>query len=241
MNIQHYLNERVEGQINYYSQKGGLNKTYYLRFKVAQMVAAALLPFASVFITEFVMAKYIVAFLGTMVTILEGILAIGKYHEKWVTYRATAEALQQEKFIFLMQAGPYVGRGAGTTFVNRIEMMLGKENQGWQKMALSEPLKQEKKSEAEAEETENLNSAETANPETTETTTNDDGTSTSTTASAPIDPAIGVASDTELVAEETESALEETTDNEEGTDNEEATDTDEATETGEESTTISPK
>jgi len=144
MNIQHYLNERVEGQINYYERKGSLNKTYYLRFKISQMVAAALLPFASIFITEFGPAKYLVALLGTMVTILEGILAIGKYHEKWINYRATAEALQQEKFIYLMHAGPYVGREAATTFVNRIEMMLGKENQGWQKMALAEPPKEEK-------------------------------------------------------------------------------------------------
>ena len=144
MNIQHYLNERVEGQINYYERKGSLNKTYYLRFKVAQMIAAALLPFASVFISDYGPAKYLVALLGTAVTILEGVLAIGKYHEKWINYRSTAEALQQEKFIYLMHAGPYTGREAATAFVNRIELILGQENKGWQQMALTEPPKDEK-------------------------------------------------------------------------------------------------
>ena len=138
MNIQNYLNDRVENQVSYYSSKSALNKHYYLLFKVSQLIAAALLPFLSVFISDFSWAKYLVAFLGTLVTILEGVLAVGKYHEKWITYRSTAEALRQEKFLFLMQAGSYTSEDANLQFVNRIELILGKENLGWQQMIVKE-------------------------------------------------------------------------------------------------------
>lgn len=138
MDIQKYFEERVEDQVKYYSKKGRVNKEYYQLFKVSQLIAAALLPFFTAFISDYTSVKYIVALLGTMVTILEGVLAIGKYHEKWIAYRSTAETLKQEKFMFLMKAGSYTERNAALQFVNRIELILSKENSGWQQMIVKE-------------------------------------------------------------------------------------------------------
>lgn len=146
MNIQNYIDDRVEDQLKFYSRKGALNKNYYLRLKISQLIAAALLPFVSVFISvEHDWAKYLVAFLGTLVTILEGVLAVGKYHEKWIMYRSAGEALKQEKFLFLMQAGNYTGDDAAMQFVNRIELILGKENSGWQQMIVKEKEAEDKR------------------------------------------------------------------------------------------------
>jgi|GEM_PF-440741 len=138
MQIQDYLNNRVENQLSYYSAKSKLNKTLYYRYKTAQMLAAALLPFISAFITEFDWTKYLVAFLGTVVTVMEGILSIGKYHEQWVTYRTTAERLRQEKFLFLMETGIYSEADAKQQFVNKIEMLLGSETTGWQQIVIKD-------------------------------------------------------------------------------------------------------
>ncbi len=138
MQIQNYINERVENQLNYFDFKSTLNKNYYQLFKIMQLAAAALLPFFSIFLVEYLWMKYIVAFLGTMVTILEGVLATGKYHEKWVTYRSTAELIRQEKFMYLMKAGNYDQPNANAQFVTKIELLLGKETAGWQQMIIKD-------------------------------------------------------------------------------------------------------
>jgi hypothetical protein len=203
MNIQNYIDDRVEDQLKYYSRKGGQNKKYYLGLKISQLIAAALLPFVSVFISvEHDWAKYVVAFLGTLVTILEGVLAVGKYHEKWIMYRSAGEALKQEKFLFLMQAGNYTGADAAMQFVNRIELILGKENSGWQQMIVKEKEAEEKPSDKEDAAPAPVNQ-QVANK-------NDEPAAENIDSSEPqiLDPLIGVNVDTEAV-NETRTALRE--------------------------------
>ena len=138
MNIQNYMKERVESQVHYYESKSALNKKYYLFFKISQLIAATLLPFFSVFLSDYLWMKYMIAFLGSMVTILEGVMATGKYHEKWVMYRGTAETLRQETYLFLMKAGTYNEKDAMQQFVTKVEFSLGKENMGWQQMIVKD-------------------------------------------------------------------------------------------------------
>lgn len=192
MNIQNYLNDRVENQIHYYEGKSALNKQYYLFFKITQLTAATLLPFFSVFLSDYSWMKYVIAFLGSIVTILEGVLATGKYHEKWIIYRSTGETLRQEKFLYMMQAGNYTGPDAVQQFVNKIEFMLGKENVGWQQLVVKDnkngdnPPKNEQNKNGEARQ------ADTPSPIGTNTNTLAD-----TSITVPLDPITGVKNDEE--------------------------------------------
>ena len=192
MNIQNYLNDRVENQIHYYEGKSALNKQYYLFFKITQLTAATLLPFFSVFLSDYSWMKYVIAFLGSVVTILEGVLATGKYHEKWIIYRSTGETLRQEKFLFMMQAGNYTGPDAVEQFVNKIEFSLGKENIGWQQLVVKDnkngdnPPKNEQNKNGEARQ------ADTPSPIGTNTNTLAD-----TSITVPLDPITGVKNDEE--------------------------------------------
>ena len=192
MNIQNYLNDRVENQIHYYESKSALNKQYYLFFKITQLTAATLLPFFSVFLSDYSWMKYVIAFLGSVVTILEGVLATGKYHEKWIIYRSTGETLRQEKFLFMMQAGNYTGPDAVEQFVNKIEFSLGKENIGWQQLVVKDnkngdnPPKNEQNKNGEARQ------ADTPSPIGTNTNTLAD-----TSITVPLDPITGVKNDEE--------------------------------------------
>lgn len=201
MNIEMYLTDRVDNQIKYFSSKSALNKNYFLGFKITQLIAAALLPFSSAFITDFDSIKYVVALLGTMVTILEGILTVGKYQEKWITYRATGEALRQEKFLFLMKSGSYTGEDASTNFVNRIEMILGKENLGWQQMIVKEKPANEQNQpngRSSAEETSTSTPGNNARPNNSVPT----AANTDTSSSNLIDPVTGVTPNEEDTQEE---------------------------------------
>ena len=192
MNIQSFLNERVDNQIHYYEGKSALNKQYYLFFKITQLMAATLLPFFSVFLSDYSWMKYVIAFLGSVVTILEGVLAIGKYHEKWIIYRSTGETLRQEKFLFMMQAGSYTGPDAVQQFVNKIEFSLGKENVGWQQLVVKDNKNGNNPPENELNKNDQARQADTSSPIGTNTNTLAD-----TSISAPLDPLTGVQNDDE--------------------------------------------
>ena len=189
MNIQNYMKERVESQVHYYESKSALNKKYYLFFKISQLTAATLLPFFSVFLSDYLWMKYIIAFLGSMVTILEGVMATGKYHEKWVMYRGTAETLRQETYLFLMKAGTYSEKDAMQQFVTKVEFSLGKENMGWQQMIVKDNKTASNQPTNEPEMTDQINAPFSKESERTP--------PAETTTSALLDPLTGVKNDDE--------------------------------------------
>lgn len=189
MNIQNYMKERVESQVHYYESKSALNKKYYLFFKISQLTAATLLPFFSVFLSDYLWMKYMIAFLGSMVTILEGVMATGKYHEKWVMYRGTAETLRQETYLFLMKAGTYSEKDAMQQFVTKVEFSLGKENIGWQQMIVKDNKTASNQPTNEPEMTDQINAPFSKESERTP--------PAETTTSALLDPLTGVKNDDE--------------------------------------------
>jgi len=49
----------------------------------------------------------LIAALGVIVVVLEGVQHLTQYQKTWLDYRSTAETLKHEKFLFLADAGPY--------------------------------------------------------------------------------------------------------------------------------------
>ena len=62
-----------------------------------------------------------------------------KYHENWIQYRATSEALKHEKFLFLGGSAPYDGENAFQLLVQHVEGLISKENTNWTIAVKSEP------------------------------------------------------------------------------------------------------
>jgi hypothetical protein len=60
--------------------------------------------------------------------------------EHWIEYRATAESLRKEKFLFLTQTEPYDKDAAFHLLVQRVEALLSKENTDWAQ-SIMKPLK----------------------------------------------------------------------------------------------------
>jgi Protein of unknown function (DUF4231) len=61
----------------------------------------------------------------------------------WIEYRATAESLKKEKFLFLTQTDPYDKDDAFHLLVERVEALLSKENTEWLQSVMK-PSKAEK-------------------------------------------------------------------------------------------------
>jgi hypothetical protein len=133
MDQEKYLTERVDEQIEWLSKKSGFNQARYKRLRVLQLLCSASIPFLVATITDDKgPLKWIAGGLGVVVTIAEGLQALYKYHELWLQYRATSEALKREKMLFLAGSGRYQGLdNAFPAFVAEVENLLANENTQW--------------------------------------------------------------------------------------------------------------
>ena len=66
-----------------------------------------------------------------VVAVIAGLLSLYRFQENWTEYRASAEALRQERFLYLTRTAPYAGDNAFTLLVGRVEDLLRSERSGW--------------------------------------------------------------------------------------------------------------
>lgn len=96
---------RLVDQLSWYDRKSQGAQWWYKCFKIAQVTFAALIPATSLLPAEY--AKWTASVFGVLIAVLEAIQQMNQYSTLWFTYRATAERLKHEKYLFLSAAGPY--------------------------------------------------------------------------------------------------------------------------------------
>lgn len=121
---------RLEEQIDWYDRKSRSAQKAFKRIKVAEILAAAIIPFLAGI--TFQHDKLVIAGLGVLITILEGFLHLNQYQQLWGTYRSTCEALKHEKFVYLGKAGPYAdAKDAHALLAERVESLVSQEHAQW--------------------------------------------------------------------------------------------------------------
>ncbi|MBV9944627.1 MAG: DUF4231 domain-containing protein [Solirubrobacterales bacterium] len=120
--------ERLEDQIAWYERKSTDAQHTYKGLKVVQLVTTAAVPVvAAVHATAWVIAA-----LGGVVLILEGVQQLGQYQANWLSYRSTCESLKHEKHLYLAEAGPYTDTAsASRTLAERVEGLVSQEHAKW--------------------------------------------------------------------------------------------------------------
>ena len=135
MKLEKYIQERLQDQIDWYDRKSLEDQRTFKRFRKAEIIAAALIPFTSgitASIDNFLIPGSIVTgLLGVAVTIFASTLALGRHQEHWIEYRTTCESLKKEKFMFQAAVEPYDGNDAFSCLVQRVETLISKENTNW--------------------------------------------------------------------------------------------------------------
>ncbi len=133
MTEEQYLSERVDDQIDWYSTKSTINKGYHIWSNGLIIFFAALIPFTSgVDIEDAEWPRYVTALLGVMTATLTGLSTLLKFHEKWTTYRITAESLRREKILYKTAVSPYDKNGTTfKNFVHNVERIMNSENSSW--------------------------------------------------------------------------------------------------------------
>ena len=124
--------QRLEDQLNWYDQKSIHCQNWYKRLKFLQISLAVFIPIASHF--DPIYAKWSTAIAGSLIALLEGLQHMNQYSTLWVTYRATAERLKHEKYLFLSGAGPYKNLDEPErllTLAERVEEHVSTEHANW--------------------------------------------------------------------------------------------------------------
>jgi Protein of unknown function (DUF4231) len=120
--------ERLEQQIAWYGGHAGSNKRWYMRIKLVQIVAAAVIPV----IAAADLAVWVAGALGALVVVLESVQQLFQFHSNWNRYRSTAESLKHEKYLYVARAGAYASaRNPAGLLAERVESRVSREHSAW--------------------------------------------------------------------------------------------------------------
>lgn len=131
MDESEYLKNRLDDQIDWYDRKSIQNQKTFKRLQVILIVAAASIPFISGYVNELYYLQYLLGGIGVLIAAITGLISLYKFQETWTAYRTTCESLRHEKYLYLTKTNPYNGKNAFSLLVQRVEMLISKENSSW--------------------------------------------------------------------------------------------------------------
>jgi len=123
---------RLTSQRGWYDGKSQHCQRWYKRLKVAQVASALLVPVAGLLPAP--CNTWTASLLGVLIALLEAIQQMNQYSSLWFSYRATAERLKHEQYLFLAAGGPYRGLPEPERLVllaERVEEHVSTEHANW--------------------------------------------------------------------------------------------------------------
>jgi hypothetical protein len=119
--------DRLEDQLGWYDRKSVTAQQAYNRIKLGQLVVGATVPVVAALQAP----AAVTAVLAAIVVVAEGAQQLYQWQTNWVLYRATAEALKHERFLYLAAAGPYSTDDRHRVLAERLEGLVSQEHARW--------------------------------------------------------------------------------------------------------------
>ncbi len=94
---------RLHQQIAWYDRESMRAMAHYKTIKVLQLLAAATVPV----VAGFGASGWVTGSIGSAIVVMEGVQQLFRYHEYWLSYRTTCEALRHEMWLFEAKGGIY--------------------------------------------------------------------------------------------------------------------------------------
>lgn len=136
---------RLDDQIAWYSKKSQRACRFYKLLKFIQIFISALIPLFSVFLNS--EAQKIMAVLGVLILLIEGIQQLNQYQQIWLSYRSICESLKKEKYTFLARSSCYSAiENPDKLLSERIENLISQENSRWFSLQLQTRVQDQNKS-----------------------------------------------------------------------------------------------
>lgn len=126
-----YVEQRLDDQITWYDRKSAASQAAYKRLRLIEIVAAATIPLLAGYSQQSWLVGVIIGVMGLIVAVLAGVMGLYRFQENWNEYRAMAESLKQEKYLYLARAEPYDGAQPFELLVQRVESLLKSETTDW--------------------------------------------------------------------------------------------------------------
>ena len=95
--IDAYINERLDDQIEWYNKKSSSNQSRFKWCKWTEMALGGIIAVLTPAITDYEFIKYIVAASSAGIVIVVALHGLHNFHENWIEYRKTSELLKNEK------------------------------------------------------------------------------------------------------------------------------------------------
>ncbi|WP_089945033.1 DUF4231 domain-containing protein [Candidatus Entotheonella palauensis] len=102
-----YFNEDLNKQHNWYDKQASLQKKWANRLSLTVIAFGALTSSVAGLEPTGFNYNILIAVLGVLVVIAQGILRIWRYDETWVEYRMASERMLRERRLFINAVGPY--------------------------------------------------------------------------------------------------------------------------------------
>lgn len=133
MDIDTYINQRLDPQIDWYDKKSVTCQRKYKVSQIIEIICASIIPLLAGYSSKHFLLPIIIGVLGSVIAIIESITKLNKYHENWIQYRSTCELLRYQKYLYLSQSYPYntVDETIDNIFVKNVENIISSENNQW--------------------------------------------------------------------------------------------------------------
>ena len=119
--------DRLQDQLSWYDRKSIAAQQAYKRVKLCQLIIGAAVPV----VAALQISPALTATLAAVVVVAEGTQQLYQWQTNWVLYRATAEALKHEKYLYLAAAGPYSTDDRQRVLAERLEGLISQEHAKW--------------------------------------------------------------------------------------------------------------
>ena len=136
MNQDEYIEQRLDNQMRWYSDKSVVNQRKYKRWQVIKIVTALLITILSLLSIKYdEYIPYVVGLLGAFIIFIESFVKIFDYKKLWISYRITSENLKKEKLLFKTKSHPYKNESeAFDLLVQRCESIMENEKVSWEQL-----------------------------------------------------------------------------------------------------------
>lgn len=127
-----YRDGRYKSAMEFYDRRGVSNKRWYRFFSVYVLVSSVAIAPILAFDSIENHGKLLAALLAPTVALATGLASKFNFHEYWLNYRATWDALQHEVQWHTARVGPYRNvQDRNAEFVKRVEQLISREGSDW--------------------------------------------------------------------------------------------------------------
>jgi hypothetical protein len=135
LNVETYLNDRVNGQLDYYEKAANKAKNTHVMIQTTIIILGILVPvvvnipaqWGTIDVGPYL--RGLITVVSLTLALLTGIANFRKFGDLWLTYRMTEELLKTEKFLFLTGSGKYHSASSPfAQFVQSIEEIVSSEH-----------------------------------------------------------------------------------------------------------------